>query len=358
MDVPWGRVAEGLGSDTEASGVLELMADRVYPTQPTAAEPAWITIPLPVGAGLDGYRLDRFLGARIPRLSRSRIQAIIAAGSVCKMGQPEPIVRPATRVRCGDVVLVRRPAPDEPDVVLDFAVVYRDEALLVLDKPAGLPVHPSARYHRHTLTALMRERFGSGHGWEMAHRLDRETSGVMVFGRRGHTGGLLKRAFQERRVRKRYLALVHGDVEAPMQIDLALGPAPGSRIRIKMGPVPVERGGLSASTHVEPLVRGLFRDRAITLVRCRPHTGRQHQIRVHLAEMGHAVLGDKLYGIDEDRFLEVTEGGRPIADLEAELGLPRHALHAEHLELPHPTTNESTAFTAPWPAELATILGP
>jgi 23S rRNA pseudouridine1911/1915/1917 synthase len=331
------------------------MADRVYPTEPTSDESAWITIPLVVGAGLDGYRLDRFLGARIPRLSRSRIQAIIAAGSVDKVGHPGPM-RPSTRVRVGEVVVVRRPAPDEPRVVLDYTVLHRDEGVLVLDKPAGLPVHPSARYHRHTLTALMRERLGVDHGWEMAHRLDRETSGVLVFGRRGSTGGTLKRAFQERRVRKRYLALVHGELREHVQIDLPLGPALGSRVRIKMGPVSLARGGSPASTRVDPLAHGTFRNVPITLVRCRPHTGRQHQIRVHLAEIGHPVLGDKLYGLDEARFLEVTEGGRPMADLEAELGMARHALHAERLSLPHPISDAWSVFTAPWPEDLAAIV--
>jgi 23S rRNA pseudouridine1911/1915/1917 synthase len=300
--------------------------------------------------------LDRFLGARIPRLSRSRIQAIIAAGNVGKVGHPQPLMRPATRVRSGEVVLLRRPAPEEPQVVLDFTVVHRDASLLVLDKPAGLPVHPSARYHRHTLTALMRERMGTDHGWEMAHRLDRETSGVLVFGRRGRSGSVLKRAFQERRVHKRYLALVHGIVRGEMDVEVPLGPATGSRIRIKMGARALEAGGLPASTRVEPLAHGSFRDAPITLVRCRPHTGRQHQIRVHLAEVGHPVLGDKLYGLDEARFLEVTEGGRPMAELEAELGLERHALHAERIELPHPETGEPSVFTAPWPRALAQIL--
>ena len=332
------------------------MADRVYRTEPTSEEPAWITIPLAVGAVLDGYRLDRFLGARIPRLSRSRIQAIIASGSVSKQGGPGPLVRSSTRVREGEVVLVRRPAPPEPDVVLEFRVLHQDEGLMVVDKPAGLPVHPSARYHRHTLTALMRQHLGVGHGWEMAHRLDRETSGVMVFGRRGKTGGALKRAFQDRLVRKSYLALVHGELSRSMAIDMPLGPAARSRIRIKMGPLPTTEGGLAASTEVEPLTRGSFLGDPITLVRCRPHTGRQHQIRVHLSAVGHPVLGDKLYGIDEERFLEVTEGGRPMAELEADLGLERHALHAEQLELPHPITGAWSVFTAPWPERLASIL--
>jgi hypothetical protein len=107
----------------------------------------------------------------------------------------EVIWRPAQRLRAGEALIVERPAPREPPVVLDYTELHRDAELLVLDKPAGLPVHPSARYHRHTLTAVLRERLGAGHGWEMAHRLDRETSGVMVFGRHGGSASALKRAF-------------------------------------------------------------------------------------------------------------------------------------------------------------------
>ncbi|HKX25976.1 MAG TPA: pseudouridine synthase, partial [Actinomycetota bacterium] len=104
------------------------------------------------------------------------------------------------RVHAGQVLVIRRPAPEEPPVLLDYEVVHRDEHLLVLDKPGNLPVHPSARYHRHTLTALLRRRLGPGHGWEMAHRLDRETSGVMVFGRRKSSGPALKGSFYRREV--------------------------------------------------------------------------------------------------------------------------------------------------------------
>lgn len=125
-------------------------------------EPDWLTIPLVVGPAHDGYRLDRFVGARIPRLSRTRIQLVIARGQV--RDAAGPIARPARRVHTGDVITLLRPAPPEPPVVLDYAVLHREPDLMVVDKPAGLPVHPSARYHRHTLTAVMRQRLGVGHG--------------------------------------------------------------------------------------------------------------------------------------------------------------------------------------------------
>lgn len=327
---------------------------------------AWIDIPLTVDEGLDGYRLDRFLKERIGRLSRTRIQRIIERGQV-RREDDVVLARASIRVRAGERLVLRRPAPEEPDVVLDYAVLHEDPGLLVLDKPAGLPVHPSARYHAHTLTALIRTRMGADHGWEMAHRLDRETSGVLVFGRRRRgpdgirapelaTGGILKKAFQERRVSKQYLAIVRGTVRHAGVLDMPLALDPHSRIRIKMGCVPSSQGGLPARTEIEPLRWGSFRGESVSLVRCRPRTGRQHQIRVHLALAGTPVLGDKLYGLDEQAFLDVIEGGRPITELEAELGLSRHALHASRLDLPHPLDEQPRTFRAPWPAELDAII--
>lgn len=324
-----------------------------------------IHIPLVVDSARDGFRLDRFLATRIVRLSRTRVQQIVAAGRVRRADTGEVLLRPGQRMHAGEALVIERPAPREPSVVLDYRELHRDAELLVLDKPAGLPVHPSARYHRHTLTALMRERLGSGHGWEMAHRLDRETSGVLIFGRHGGSATALKRAFFARAVEKRYWALVTGCIEGHVRIDMPLGPARDSAIRIKMGPREVEDGGLTAVTEVVPLGRGTFRGAPITLVECRPETGRQHQIRVHLTQIGHPLLGDKLYGLPEAKFLAIVEREaegqalpptRALAELEAELGLARHALHAASLAFPHPADGRPVRFTAPWPADLAAIM--
>ena len=331
--------------------------------EPQAGE--LIHIPLVVDSARDGFRLDRFLASRIVRLSRTRIQQIVAAGRVRRADTGELLLRPGQRVHTGEALVIERPAPSEPSVVLDYRELHRDPELLVLDKPAGLPVHPSARYHRHTLTALMRERLGVGHGWEMAHRLDRETSGVLIFGRHGGSATALKRAFFARAVEKRYWALVTGSIEGHVRIDMPLGPAKDSAIRIKMGPRALDDGGMVAVTEVVPLARGSFRGAPITLVEARPETGRQHQIRVHLTEIGHPLLGDKLYGLDEARFLAVVDGerdgqstapARALAELEAELGLGRHALHAVSLGLLHPGDGRPVRFTAPWPADLAAIM--
>ena len=326
---------------------------------------AMIYIPLVVDSSRDGFRLDRFLVSRITRLSRTRVQEIVAAGRVRRADTGELLLRPAQRLRVGEALVIERPAPVEPSVVLDYTELHRDPQLLVLDKPAGLPVHPSARYHNHTLTAVMRARMGKGHGWEMAHRLDRETSGVLIFGRHGGSASALKRAFFARAVEKRYWALCHGCIEGHVRIDMPLGTAKDSAVHIKMGPRALDDGGVAAVTGVVALAHGEFRGAPITLVEVRPETGRQHQIRVHMAEIGHGLLGDKLYGLDEARFLAVVDGersgsatppARALAELEAELGLARHALHAESICFAHPATQERVRFAAPWPADLAQIM--
>ncbi|NVB40005.1 RluA family pseudouridine synthase [Pseudenhygromyxa sp. WMMC2535] len=317
---------------------------------------AFIEFELEVGPGHGGYRLDRFLSLRFTRMSRTRVHKMLAAGGVRCRSSGEPLVKNALRLRVGQVIVIRRPAPEEPAVILDYSVLHEDPSLLILDKPGNLPVHPSARYHRHTLTALMRRRLGLGHGWEMAHRLDRETSGVMAFGRRKGSASQLKGSFFRREVDKVYLALVSGHLEGERILDDPLGPAEGSQILIKVGRRELEDGGLPARTHVEPIAWASFRDQPITLVRCRPKTGRTHQIRVHLALDGHPLLGDKIYAVREQDFLDVVENGRPVQELEAKLGLWRHALHARTLSFPHPESGERVRFEAPWPEELAAIL--
>ncbi len=316
----------------------------------------WIEFELEVGPGSDGYRLDRFLAQRFVRMSRTRIHKMLAGGGIRCRSSGEPLDKNSLRVRTGQVLVIRRPAPVEPPVVLDYAVLHHDEHLLVLDKPGNLPVHPSARYHRNTLTALLRRRLGPKHGWEMAHRLDRETSGVMVFGRRGSSGPVLKGSFVRREVDKQYLALVYGRLLDEPSIDIPLGPAAGSQVLIKVGRRELDEGGLPARTDVEVLAHAQLRGQPITLVRCRPRTGRTHQIRVHLSLIGHPVVGDKIYAVTEQEFLDVVENGRPVAELEAKLGLWRHALHARSLELPHPKDGERVIFRAPWPRELAELI--
>jgi 23S rRNA pseudouridine1911/1915/1917 synthase len=292
-----------------------------------------------------GWRLDRFLMKRIRRLSRARIQRVIR-GDLEVNGVR--VDKPGAVVRAADVVRFRRPAPVEPEVPRTVEVLAGDDAYYALDKPAGLPIHPTARYHYSTLTAVLRERFPDER-LEVCHRLDRETSGVLLVARTREAGPLLKRAFARRRVAKTYLAIVHGELDGERRIDLPLALA-GSRVRLKMAVRPVDEGGLPSRTVVLP--RRRFR--GYTLVEARPETGRQHQIRAHLDAIGLPIVGDKLYP-DEERFIEWAEQGLSEALLD-ELRLPRHALHAATLEFPHPLRDERVRVESPLPEDLRAFL--
>jgi len=292
-----------------------------------------------------GWRLDRFLMKRMRRLSRTRIQRVIR-GDLDVNGAR--VTRPGAVVRAGDEVRFRRPAPVEPEVPRAIAVLARDPAFYALDKPAGLPIHPTARYHYSTLTAVLRERFPDER-LEVCHRLDRETSGVLLVARTREAGPRIKRAFARRRVDKTYLAIVAGELDGERRIELPLGLA-GGRVRVKMGVRSVDEGGLPARTVVVP--RRRFR--RFTLVEARPETGRQHQIRAHLDAIGFPIVGDKLYP-DETRFIDYTDHGLSES-LAAELLLPRHALHAASLRFAHPDTGEPILVESPLPADLEAFL--
>ncbi len=314
-----------------------------------------LTVAHVVDAARDGLRLDRFLGSRIVRLSRTRIQTLIMEGQVHVRGQGTAR-RPSQRVREGQVVELQRPSFHEPPVPRTIELLHHDAHVLVVGKPAGLPVHPNARYHKNTLTEVLRETLGRDHGYELAHRIDRETSGVVVLGQRGHVARTLKWAFASQKVDKRYLAVVHGIITEPMHIDRPIGTALESRIRIKMGERSHEQGGKPAHTYVHPLVYGNFAGHPVTLIEARPKTGRQHQIRVHLAARGHALLGDKLYGLDEQWFIDVVDGRVTMGQLDAHLGLDRQALHAWQVTFAHPGSGEPLTVTAPWPDPLNRIV--
>jgi 23S rRNA pseudouridine1911/1915/1917 synthase len=195
---------------------------------------------------------------------------------------------------------------------------------------------------------VLRERFPDER-LQVAHRLDRETSGLLLVARDFAAASALKKAFQRRQVQKRYLALVHGAIASDeLLLDQPIGPA-GGVVRVRMAVRSVDDGGLPARTAVTVLRRGA----GYTLVECRPHTGRQHQIRVHLDAIGHPIVGDKLYP-DESRFLRWAEGGD--AAIAGELPLCRHALHAAGLRFAHPVTNQPVEVVSPLPQDLVAFL--
>jgi len=302
-----------------------------------------------VEPGYAGWRLDRYLQEKIRRLSRERVQFLIEERLEAEGGRK---LKPSTRVTPGLSFALLKEAEPEPEAPLDFRVVHDDGALVVVDKPAGLPVHPTARYLANTFTAAARARF-PGRKIDPAHRIDRETSGLLACGGAPEWTKRLKRDFAEGRVAKTYLALALGrpaqdrfEVDAPLALTLA------STVRVRMH-VYAGAGGLASATGFEVLERRATADGApVALLACRPRTGRQHQIRAHLHHAGLPMVGDKIYGPDEaifDRFTrhEMTDDDR------ARLRIERHALHAWRLELPHPVTRDLVRLEAPLPADLA-----
>ena len=313
------------------------------PPAPPGCDPDAVVLTFPVSGDVAGMRLDRFIQRRIPRLSRTRAQAVIRECGYHADGRRR---RPSDIVRAGEVVLLVRERFEEPNVPLTFEVVHDDGAVMGIDKPAGLPIHRTASYHRHTLTYLLRERFeASGFVPRVAHRLDRETSGLVLCGRSLEAERGLKIAFQDHAVQKTYLAIVAGVPEQR-----------AGEITHNMGPVreglhllmEIRDDGLAAHTEYRVLAR---RSRH-ALLALSPRTGRQHQLRVHLAAIGHPIVGDKLYGPEREQpFLEVIERGLS-PDLLTRLGHPRQALHALSAALPHPVSGTRLRLEAPLARDL------
>jgi 23S rRNA pseudouridine1911/1915/1917 synthase len=304
-------------------------------------------IPLRLRVPLEcaGWRLDHFLKHRIRRLSRTKICAIIE--TQVRLGDGRR-ARPSSGVRGGELIVLDRPAPREPPVPRYFGVLAEDESFLAIDKPAGLPIHTTAKYWRNTLTAVLRERY-PGQALQVCHRLDRETSGVLLVARGPTASSLLKRAFARRRVRKSYLALVHGvpsPAEGVIDQPIKLLDTP---THLMMG---VAADGLPSLTRY----RVLQTFAAHALLEAAPETGRQHQIRVHLAAIGHPIVGDKLYRASERQFMAFCDGGLTPELLAAFDGLPRQALHAHRLTFPHPRTGDSVTVESPLPADLIAYL--
>lgn len=327
---------------------------------PPGFDPDSVVLSFRVPNELEGQRLDRFFEWRIPRLTRERAREIIAACAA----HPDGRRRSAhERLHAGETVLLVRQRFVEPAAPRTFGVLHEDEAMLVVDKPAGLPVHPSATYHRNTLTALLRERYGES-APHIAHRLDKETSGIVVCGRPGPDEAALKKQFELRKVDKAYLAIVSGVVKDDYgTIDLPLGrrrpkDEPSALVEADHLLIEVRPDGQPAFTRYQ--VRARRADR--TLLELWPETGRQHQLRVHLAAIGHPILGDKLYGpAGQQPFLEMIERGENVTgemsdDIRRRLGHHRHALHAAKLSIDHPRTGARLSLVSPLPDDLKRLL--
>ena len=296
--------------------------------------------PLTVPAEAHGERLDRALAALVPEFSRSYLGQLVQDGALQIAGTP--VTKPARKVRAGEVLTLElRPTPMSQAFVaqaIPLDVVYEDDHLAVIDKPAGMVVHPAAGNWSGTLLNALLGRDPRAAQLPRAgivHRLDKDTSGLLVVARSRQAMDALVAAIAAREVHREYLALAHRrwggaahrDVDAPLGRD--------QRQRLRMAVVDLQRQpGKTAQTRFE-----LLQDaEAGCLLRCLLRTGRTHQIRVHAAHIHHPLVGDTLYG------------GAPAA------GMTRQALHARRLAFTHPITGQALDFQAPLPADLAAAL--
>jgi 23S rRNA pseudouridine1911/1915/1917 synthase len=283
----------------------------------------------------------------MPRLTRTRAQKIVRSSAFRLDGAPR---RPSDIVRSGETVYLVRERFEEPETPLHFGVLHQDTAVLLVDKPAGLPMHPTATYHKHTLSYLLRQRYEPLGEFvpRIAHRLDRETSGVVVCARNLSAERLLKKAFERHQIDKSYLAIIQGELpDNTGDIDLPMAPVrEGLHVLMEINP-----DGLTAFTHYEVLARAGQH----ALVALFPRSGRQHQLRVHLAALGCPIVGDKLYGPEREApFLEYIETGL-TPPLLARLGHERQALHAHTLSFTHPDSGERFRAVAPLPTDMADL---
>ena len=295
-----------------------------------------------------GLRLDAFLASQIAGWSRARLQRLIEAEDVLVNGKPS---KPSYKLREQDEIEVELVAPPTETFTpenIPIDIVYEDTTLIVVNKPAGLVVHPAAGTPSGTLANALAYHFqqlpdaGTGIRPGIVHRLDRDTSGLLVAAKTEAALEDLSDQFRDRTVFKSYVALVHGRFPASSgRIDQPIARDPTNRTRMA-----VVRGGRSALTLYR--VRRSFE--RFTLLDVELKTGRTHQIRVHLAWIKHPVVGDETYGGGRDNTIQDPRLRARIRNL------GRHFLHAEKLGFTHPETREPVRFEAPLPAELSELL--
>ncbi|MBV9979020.1 RluA family pseudouridine synthase [Bradyrhizobium sp.] len=307
-----------------------------------------------------GQRLDRFLTGALPELSRSRLQALLASGAVSRAG--ETIGDGNTRVKPGEVYVVRvpKPAPAQPQAQrIPLTVVYEDTDLIVIDKPVGLVVHPAAGNPDGTLVNALIAYCGAslaGVGGVarpgIVHRLDKDTSGLMVAAKNDRAMASLAKQFAARTIERAYHAVTWGAPRAGDGIiegDIGRNPFDRKRMAI------VRHQGKPARTRYRLMERYGSEARAFaSLIECRLETGRTHQIRVHLAHLGHPLIGDSVYG-------RARKPPRPKSETEqiayaAAAEFPRQALHAWLLGFQHPGTHKQMRFESQWPEDFSSLI--
>ncbi len=333
------------------------------------------------GSEHEHLRLDQFVAAALtPEYSRSQAARMIKAGCVTINGAP---ARAAAAIRRGDRVAITpvpsAPLPPPPEFAPEIDVIFADTELIVVNKPAGMTVHPAPGSLHSTLVDALLARFPELAAMAepdgvmrpgIVHRLDKETSGVMVVARTPFARTALSRQFKDRTVRKIYLAIVRGALSKDVTIARPVGRHPTERKRMSVR----SRNPRDAVSHVTVLHR--FTDQAIpaTLVRVRPETGRTHQIRVHLASIGHPCLGDPLYGGGDHAANRATSPANSVTiatdraispasrvtsttrSTHANIDFDRQALHAFALTITHPRGGDRREFIAPLPLDFSSYL--
>lgn len=297
-------------------------------------------ISLKLDASSCGVRLDKVLSLRLPQYSRARLQQWIERGHVLVDGQ----LAKAKSAMLGDELITLQPQPASSDLAfqpepLALTVVHEDEALIVINKPAGMVVHPAAgNWHGTLLNGLL-------HRWPqlagvpragIVHRLDKDTSGLLVVAKTLSAQTDLVRQLQDRSMGRAYLALVWGQPISSGRIEAAIARHARDRTRMAVSRSPLAK---PAVTHYARLANGTLAGKPVALLRCKLETGRTHQIRVHLQSIGFPIVGDPVYGKHH------------LASVFA-----RQALHAEHLQLRHPASRQDCAWSAPLPSDMAQLL--
>lgn len=318
---------------------------------------------LEAGPEANGERLDKWIAAQCPELSRSRCKALIENGAVTLGGAA--VTDPSAKVRADSVYLLSMPAlepasPKPENIPLD--ILHEDDDLIVINKPAGLTVHPGAGAWTGTLVhALLHHCKGSLSGIGgverpgIVHRIDKDTSGVLVVAKNDAAHRYLSKQFAKHTVERAYLAFTRG-APRPREGEVATRIARSTRDRLKMAVLKWESAaGKEAITHYQVLetfgqeAKAPIGTPLAALVECRLETGRTHQIRVHMEHLGHALIGDRVYGPQKTSQLK----GMP--DLPEIKALGRQALHASVLGFIHPSTREAMVFETPLPADLEVL---
>ncbi len=308
-------------------------------------------IPFEVLPHEHGMRVDVFLSRRLTRMSRSLAARLVRTKRVWKLDSSGEL-KASHRVFEGEtIVMKRRKLEEAPTDDIIVPIVYNDDHLVAVSKPGNLVVHPTASHYHRTLIRIMRTRL-EDENLDLAHRIDKETSGLILIAKYFETSSHIKKQFAERIVQKAYLAIVDGQpeedeftIKVPMRLADSIS-------KVVMEVVEPEDDGAQPSyTEFSVLGRG----EGCALVECRPKTGRQHQLRVHLMHEGHPIIGDKLYMHGEDYFLKAVKHDYDVEALLEEVGHFRQALHAWKARFKHPISEEWMTLAAPMPEDMRTL---